>query len=298
MMKKMRSRGFSIRLVSITSAAVLMVAATARAASFSGLEPGQSLQWHADRQLGPDSAELIPGLRYRYQRNGGGVSYIDVICDRESRVIEYIDIYPSRDLFREQACEILELTGVPERMRSLGGQCIDVYDVEGVILYYDGTGDNSRIRFITCIEARQQNERKISESAAVLRAPLDTDIIEIPRIGVMAREGRLPGVEIVSVNDGSRARQAGLSVGDRIIEVAGFIFSDTDCDAERFREAMNVLPDDQPLDLTCERGGVLITSSIVLEPINRQTAMISEEETSFNAIDNNNPYLRFLRNLL
>jgi len=117
--------------------------------SFSGvykdLEPGISKKSDADRILGKPIREIVKGERYGYDPKGTGAQEINISFNKQTQVIEGIEIFPESPTTKAKYQKFLGLKVPTVTQQHSNGNLLEYYADEGIALLYSGPQDTSPI---------------------------------------------------------------------------------------------------------------------------------------------------------
>lgn len=116
--------------------------------TYVGLEPGISTRKDADRILGKPEREMIEGVRYEYRAQYSDLRFIFISFDKNSQLIEKIEIYSKKAYFKAQYLRWLDLGRPDKQMAGDDGNLVEYYIDEGISLHYGGPDDSHPI---TCL---------------------------------------------------------------------------------------------------------------------------------------------------
>lgn len=119
------------------------------AGTFKGLEPGASTKGDADKILGQPKKEVIKNLRYDYSPDSSDTQRISVTFERNTKLIETINIYPKQTYSKAQYKEWLELMSAEKTEIDEIGNLVEYYISNGISLHFEGPDDTSAVRFFS-----------------------------------------------------------------------------------------------------------------------------------------------------
>ena len=116
--------------------------------TYVGLEPGISTRKDADRILGKPEKEMLQGVRYEYRVQDTDMRLISITFNKNSQLIEKIEIYSRKRYFKAQYLKWLGLGKPDKQILGDDGNLIEYYIDEGISLHFGGSNDSHPI---TCL---------------------------------------------------------------------------------------------------------------------------------------------------
>jgi len=110
--------------------------------TYVGLEPGVSTREDANRILGKPEKEMMEGVRYEYRGQDPDIRLLSVTLDRNTQLIEKIEIYSRKRYFKAQYLRWFDLGKPDKQMVGEDGNLVEYYIDEGISLHYGGPDDS------------------------------------------------------------------------------------------------------------------------------------------------------------
>jgi hypothetical protein len=108
---------------------------------YKGLEPGVSKKSDADRILGRPIKEIVKGERYGYDPKGTGAHQLNISFNKQTQVIEGIEIFPESPTIKAKYQKWLGLKVPTVTQKHSNGNLVEYYANEGIALLYSGPQD-------------------------------------------------------------------------------------------------------------------------------------------------------------
>lgn len=116
---------------------------------YTGLEPGFSKKSDADRVLGRPIREIIKGERYEYDPKEIEARQLSVRFDKQTQVIDWIDIIPEKSIAKAKYQKWLGLKTPTFTQKHSNGNLVEYYVEEGIVLLYSGPQDSYPVACFT-----------------------------------------------------------------------------------------------------------------------------------------------------
>ncbi|MFO8091408.1 MAG: tetratricopeptide repeat protein [Desulfatiglandaceae bacterium] len=139
------------RMTAVAAVAAFLVLAhfvPCFAGTFLEMQPGVSARADADSALGPPIQEVAPGIRYDYKPQLDS-RRLSIQFDKNTGVIESIDIYSEDPYTKKQYQEWLQLDQSDMRIDDENGNRVEYYRSAGVALHFSGLEDTSPVAFFS-----------------------------------------------------------------------------------------------------------------------------------------------------
>lgn len=136
--------------------------------TYMDLTPGVSTKKDADRVLGKPIKEIIKGVRYDYSPEDHEASRLSLTFNRNTRVIETINIYSIEKYSKKQLREWFELGEPSKTVVDSDGNFVEYYGSKGVSLHFEGPGADSPVAFFTHFDTALL-KASLDENALVLK---------------------------------------------------------------------------------------------------------------------------------
>ncbi len=117
--------------------------------TWKGLNPGVSKKADADRVLGSPIKEVIRGERYDYNPTSQDTSRISIKFNKNTQIIESIDIYMKIQYDRSRYKEWFELGEPAKKEMDANGNLVEYYLPQKVSLHYAGVKDSNPVEFFS-----------------------------------------------------------------------------------------------------------------------------------------------------
>jgi len=216
------------------------------AATYDGLTPGVSTRQDAERVFGKPVKEVIPGKRYDYSGENHDASRISVVFDPASQIIQSISLYFKESYGRADFKKWFTLGEPLKNEIDEAGNLVEYY--QDVVLHYDGPDTKQRVAYITHFATLRVSEfGKETQSTEEVLAQQKKSYLGV-NIAATAQ-----GILVYSVAPQSPAEQAGLSVGDIILEVGRDKFYGRPVSNYDFVSVISGLPAYTPITFLVER---------------------------------------------
>lgn len=110
-----------------------------------GLEPGVSRKSDVDRVMGKPIKELVKGERYEYDPRGMDARQVAVRFNKQTQLVEGIDIVPQRSIPKTKYQKWLGLKVPDVTKKYSNGNLVEYYFDQGIVLLYSSPQDTSPI---------------------------------------------------------------------------------------------------------------------------------------------------------
>jgi len=243
-----------------------------QADTYQGLAVGEATKSMVDRKFGNPIREVIPGIRYDYPSQEHDAKRLSVTFDKETGVLESINIYVNGAYTKQQFMEWLQLNEPMRSRYSEEGTLIEEYINDGIALHYNGADDSGPIKYIryfsTNAAPRFGARQNFTTRGEGQEKPADDNGFAF--LGVQISEHGGQGIKVLSTIHDSPAQQAGLRNGDVILEAGDYPFYQESIRPREFAEAVKSLPVETPIKFIVARGGQQFEVGITLRSMTQE----------------------------
>jgi tetratricopeptide (TPR) repeat protein len=263
---------FAVRILALAVCLCLV----AFAGEFAGLKPGMSKKADADRVLGQPIREVVPGERYDYNPAKHDARRISIKFQRNTLVIESIDLYFKENYPKRQYQEWFKLGSPTRTSIDANGNLVEYYSPSGLALHYTGPDPQSTVEFFSHFD--QQAHAQESSPGAAMKAQVAAQALTAQQasvkpsarsyLGLVLVNYEGQGVKVLDVATDSPASRAGLRAGDILLELGSTGFYQTGATARQFGTLASVLPPGKSTRLLVQRGTDRFETALIPEDIN------------------------------
>ena len=142
------------------------------AGTYLELEPGVSKKADVDKVLGSPVKEIEKDIRYDYAPQPD-TRRISITFDKNTRVIQAIEIYSQEAYSKNQYREWFQLGEPDKTIRDKKGNLVEVYNAAGIMLHFGGTAVSSPIEYFSHFAPSPQDVKGSSVKGSEERSYLE-----------------------------------------------------------------------------------------------------------------------------
>lgn len=150
-----------MRILSIVIFGII-VSTSVYAGTYSGLVPGSSTKFDADKVLGAPIKEVIRVQRYDYNPEDHDASRLSLTFNARTQVIETITLYFKQSYTAPQVKQWFELSEVPQKEIDDDGNLIEYYLSDGIALFYEGPDTESDVTMLSFFDAALLQKQEVA----------------------------------------------------------------------------------------------------------------------------------------
>ncbi len=250
---------------------------------YMGLKPGISTKQDVDNTLGAPLREIIRDVRYDYPTEGHNLRRISATFYKDTHILQAVSLYFDDAYRKNQFKEWFNLKEPTEIRIDANGNLVEYYLPEGIALYFEGSSDNDSIKTISYFDSSVLK----SEYARSVKS----DEGKRPYLGVYITGYEGFGLKVLRVIEDSPAQNAGIQVGDIILEMDSFRFYVKQMNPYEFVDILSRMPVDKPVRFGIKRGnkklllyiqlGVIDEDKIAVQNMNYAAQDYSQENDDY-----------------